>query len=128
VAWGWADRLRHGPGWGSQPARQSVPISGFRVVDRRGGLERGILETGLGQAPVTGGGPQTGADNPPAPGTRASETPDTGIADDENQLSPKNRCRRGEGDRLTPCPGFDGWAEASTVPFSPPGRRCPKGG
>jgi hypothetical protein len=36
--------------------------------------------------------------------------------------------RRGEGDRLATWPGFDGLAEAFTIPFSPSGRRCPKGG
>ena len=41
--------------------------------------------------------------------------------------SPRPSPRRGEGDRLTPCPRSNGSAEASTVPFSPPGRRCTEG-
>src|SRR5262245_33368881 len=36
--------------------------------------------------------------------------------------------RRGEGDRFCPPPRDSRWAEANTLPFSPAGRKCPKGG
>src|SRR5262249_2230569 len=35
--------------------------------------------------------------------------------------------RWGEGERWTARLGRIPWAEATTIPFSPPGRRCPKG-
>ena len=41
---------------------------------------------------------------------------------------PSPRRSRGEGDRVLLPPRLSRSAGASTVPFSPPGRRCPKGG
>ena len=42
--------------------------------------------------------------------------------------SPRPSHRRGEGDRLSPPPRPTRSAEGLTIPFSPAGRRCPKGG
>jgi hypothetical protein len=42
--------------------------------------------------------------------------------------SPRPSPRWGEGDRFPPPPRLSRPAEAPTVPFSPAGRRCPKGG